>query len=197
MGDQEAGKWLCCRVSPIGVRVLSPTPGSPARGSGIGKMSSKSSCLWKQVELELHRNGGNRESTFEGCTQVFRALGPTAKQQLHWNLEQTYLQVLEDLLGQWRSTVAHSWSKKTSSRHPREYSSEWGLPVIAILAPRHGSIQQSSVLECLRPNNPQGGNNLSADRQSPPINTPLAMTLPTRGKRPGSTHQWAGTHPSH
>ena len=65
--------------TPIGVRVLSPTPGSPARGSGIGKMSSKSSCLWKQVELELHRNGGNRESTFEGCTQVFRGTGTYSK----------------------------------------------------------------------------------------------------------------------
>ena len=79
VGNQEAGKWLWCRGSPIGVRVLSPTPGSPARGSGIGKMSSKSSCLWKQVELELHRNGGNRESTFEGCTQVFRGTGTYSK----------------------------------------------------------------------------------------------------------------------
>ena len=93
--------------------------------------------------------------------------------------------------------MAHSWSKKISSRHPREYSSECGLPGIAILAPRLGSIQQSSMLKCLRLNNLQGGNKLSADRQSPPINTPLAMTLPTRGKRSSSTHQWAGTHPSH
>ena len=31
----------------------------------------------------------------------------------------------------------------------------------------------------------------------PSLNTPLDMALPTRGKRPSSTHQWAGTSPSH
>ena len=31
----------------------------------------------------------------------------------------------------------------------------------------------------------------------PPVNTPLDMTLPTRGTRPSSIHQWAGTSPSH
>ena len=43
----------------------------------------------------------------------------------------------------------------------------------------------------------------SADRLSevlltpqPPINTPLDTVLPTRGTRPSSTHQWAGTSPS-
>ena len=78
-------------------------------------------------------------------------LGPRAKQSLHSNLEQDYLQILEDLLGKWRSTVAHSWSKKISSRHPREYSSECGLPGIAILAPRLGSIQQGGARETPAP----------------------------------------------
>lgn len=113
-------------------------------------------------------------------------LGPRAKQSLH-SKPGTDLPVgLGRSLGKWRSTVAHSWSK-ISSRHPREYSSGCGLPGVAILAPRLGSIQQSSMLKCLRLNNLQGGNKLSADRQSPPINTPLAMTLPTRGKRSRST----------
>ena len=42
----------------------------------------------------------------------------------------------------------------------------------------------------------------SADRlpevipsQQPPVNTPLDVTLPIRGTRPSSTHQWAGTSP--
>ena len=31
----------------------------------------------------------------------------------------------------------------------------------------------------------------------PPLNTPLDMVLPTKGTRPSSTHQGAGTSPSH
>ena len=31
----------------------------------------------------------------------------------------------------------------------------------------------------------------------PPLNTQLDMTLPTRGTRPSSTHQWEGTNPSY
>ena len=61
------------------------------------------------------------------------------------------------------------------------------------------------VLGCLRPNNRMGTQpQPSADRLpkvnlSPqlPIYIPLDTSLSTRGTRPSSTHQWAGTSSSH
>ena len=38
---------------------------------------------------------------------------------------------------------------------------------------------------------------LNSGAYSPPLNTLLDMALPTRGARPSSTHQWAGTGSSH
>ena len=41
VGDPQTGKQLYHRGSPTGVRVLSPTLGSPAWGPGIGRRSPR------------------------------------------------------------------------------------------------------------------------------------------------------------
>ena len=57
-------------------------------------LAFKVSGAWVQ---ELHRTGGNKDYTLRGHTQG--SLSSREKQWLHRNLGQTYLQVLEDLLG--------------------------------------------------------------------------------------------------
>ena len=60
---------------------------------------------------ELHRTGGNGDSTLERRTQAFVCLGPRTKQRLHRNLGQTCLWFLEDLLGKQWVTVARCWAR--------------------------------------------------------------------------------------
>ena len=57
---------------------------------------------------ELHETGRNGDPILERGTQAFRA-----KQRLHRNLGQTWLQFLEDLLGKQGVTVAYGllWGK--------------------------------------------------------------------------------------
>ena len=45
VGDPQTGKEIYRRGSPTGVRVLSPTSGSPAWGSGSGRKSPQGICL--------------------------------------------------------------------------------------------------------------------------------------------------------
>ena len=94
----------------IGVRVQSPTSGSHAWGSGIGKRSPWSMWPWRPMEL-VHRSstklGKTQTTLLEGTHRIPCALGARAKQGLHTNLGQTYLLVLECLLGKQGSAVAH------------------------------------------------------------------------------------------
>ena len=191
--------------------VLSPISDYPAWGSGIGRRSPQSIWLWRPVGLECRGSTGMGETEtllLEGAHKVSCTLGPRPKQWLHRSLGQTFLWVLEHLLGRWESAVARCGGKDTGGRPPREYWLAWAVPEVTILAMRLGPNQQPSGSSAgmLQAKNKQGGNTAlpRANRlpkvilsQQPRINIPLDTALPTRRKRPSSTHQWAGASSSH
>ena len=93
--------------------------GSPEWGSGIGRRNPQSLGLWRPVGLECRSSTGLGEAEIpllEGAHTVSHALGLRAKQWLHQSLGQTYLQVLEHLLGRQRLVVAHYGGKDTVQR---------------------------------------------------------------------------------
>lgn len=61
---------------------------------------------------ELHGPGGTRP-LLESAHKVSCALGPRVKQGLFKNLGQTYLQVLEGILGRQRSALGHCGASNT------------------------------------------------------------------------------------
>ena len=65
---------------------------------------------------KLHKTGGNRDSGLGGYTQVSCALGPRAKQRLHVNLSQIYLQVSEYFLGKQGGSCDLLWGKDIGGR---------------------------------------------------------------------------------
>ena len=142
--------------------------------------------------------GETETPLLEGAQEVSHALGPRAKQWLHRSMAQAYLWVG---LRRQRVAVSHCGRRTLvagapgnihwSERSQKSPIWHWDL---------------APVLRHLRPNHQQGGNTAppSADRlykvslnPQPPINIPLDTVLPTRGTRPSSTHQWAGTSSSH
>lgn len=64
---------------------------------------------------------GKTEFSPGGHTQISGALGPSAKQRLHRSLSQTYLWVVEGLLGRRGLAVAPCGSKVTGGRDSREH----------------------------------------------------------------------------
>ena len=64
----------------------------------------KASRAWAQ---KLHRTGANRDFTPGGVTRGFMCTGSHGKAGTHKNLGQTYLQVLEGLLGKQGMAVAY------------------------------------------------------------------------------------------
>ena len=135
--------------------------GYPAWGSGIGRRSPQRIWLWRPAVLEYRRSTGlgeTKTSLLEGAHKISHALGPRAKQWLHRRLGQTYLWVLEGLLGRWGSAVAHCGGKETDARGPREYSLEWALPDVTTLALRPGPTQlpAASNAQTLQAQQPTG-----------------------------------------
>ena len=124
------------RDSPIEVIVLTPMPDSEPEGSGIGR-SSQSIWLWRPAGLEYRSSSGQGETEIpllQGAHKFSCALGHRKKQGLHSSLGQTYLQVLEDLLGRWELAVAQCRGKDTGCRGTKEYSSAWAPLDITIMA---------------------------------------------------------------
>ena len=130
------------------------------------------------------------------------------KQWPHKSLGQTYQLVLERLLWRWGAAMAHYRDKDDGSSSSVEYSLVWALLEVTVFSIRPGQTQQP-VGSCAgkpQAKQPTGQENSTIHQQtgclksswaqSCPLNTPLDMALPTRGTRPSSTHQWAGTSPS-
>ena len=116
----------------------------PSWGPDIGRRSPQSIWFWRPAGLECRSSTGLGETKtpyLEGAHKVSCALGPTAKQWLHRSLGQTYLWVLESLLGRWGSALTHCWGKDTGGGVPWEYSSSWALLEVAILPLRPGPTQ--------------------------------------------------------
>ena len=142
--------------------------------------------------------GETETPLLEAVNKFSCVLGPRAKQLFHRSWAQTYLWVLEGLLwgqGQW-------W---TPQRIPISVSSPRGCHFGTENWP-HPTAYRPPVLGCLRPNNQQGGNTAPTSSrqaakfvlsQQPPMKTHFDMAMLTRRTRLISTHQWAGTSPSH
>ena len=83
--------------------------GSPAWRSGIWRRSPCSIWHWKPVG-HVHRSstglGKTETPLLEGTHRIPFAQGPRTKQGLHKNLGQTYLWVLEGLLGKQGTNLA-------------------------------------------------------------------------------------------
>ena len=133
---------------------------------------------------------------------------PGEKQWLHRSLGQTDLLVFEGPLGRQGLVAAHCGDNNTGGGGTREYSLTWALLEMAILTPRwpHSTACRLQCWDASGQTTNRAGTqpHPSADRlpkvflsPQPPLNTSLDMALPTRGTRPSSTHQWAGTSPSY
>ena len=80
---------------------------------------------------ELHRPGGNRDSILGGHTQGFMCTGSQNKVGIHKNLGQTYLWVLEGLLGKQCVAMAHCGGRILEKEVPgnqHQHELPWRLP---------------------------------------------------------------------
>ena len=140
--------------------------------------------------LECRSSTGLRErETLQDAHKVLCALGPRVKQELHKNLGQTYLWVLEGLLGRQMSAVSHCGAG-LEVEVPENIHPSLGATILE----KFGSTQQYAtlVLRSLRPNNKLGGNTQPhppADNllkvlpgTQPPLVTSNNMAPPTRDK---------------
>ena len=95
------------------MRVSNPTSGSPVWwwwGIWYQEEKTQSIWLWRPVGLECKSFAGLEETEtpfLKGTNKFSCALGPRAKLWLHKNLGQTYLYVLESLLGRQGLAMAH------------------------------------------------------------------------------------------
>ena len=106
------------RVSPMGVRVLSPTSTSHAWGTGIGRRSPQS--IWHWWPVGIVRRSSKRQEEMEtpflkGSHRISCALGPRVKERLHRNLGQTWLQV-RGSPGQTRGDCGSLWGKDSGGK---------------------------------------------------------------------------------
>ena len=146
--------------------------------------------------------GGNGTPLLKGEYKISCALGPRAKQRLHRNLGQTWLQVLENLLGKWSHwlTLGEGHWRQSSREYSPAGAFLWRWPFWKNLAPpisteKHQAKQQSrwdhsptpQLTGCLK---------TPPDTQ-PPLIPSRDKAPPTKGIRISSTYQWAGISPSH
>ena len=172
--------------------------GFPAWGSGNGRRSPQRIWLWRPAGFD-HRNstqlGETETPLLEGAHKVSCAPGPRGKKQWpHKRLGQTYLLILEGLLWRWRVAVAHCRDKDTGSSNSGEYSLVWVHLEAATSSPRPIPSQQCWDASGQTANRAGTQPHPSADRL---LKVFLSTALPTRGTRPSSTYQWAGTSPSY
>lgn len=112
----------------------------PHWGSGTGRKSPQSIWHWRPVGLVCKSSTGlgEIETPFlKGAHRLSRVLGPRAKQSLHRNLGQTWLQFSEDLLGKqgWMCLVVGEGHWKLNSWEYSAAAFLWRWPFWENLAP--------------------------------------------------------------
>ena len=158
---------------------------------------------------ELHKIGGNRDLTLEGHTQNLMCAGTKSKSSNligAWARPTCWSQMVSWGGGEWllltlgTQTLVSNTSERIHLHELFRRLTSWQQHLV----PRNSF--QTPELGGLGPNNKLGRDKLhpSTDRLpkdflSPqlPLDMPLVMALPTRGPRCSSTHQGAGTSPSH
>ena len=189
MGNPQTGKQLYHRSSPTGVKVLSPTSGSPAWGSGNGRRNLQRIWLRSPVVFN-HRNsrglGETETPLLEGAHSVSCTSGPREKKGWPYKrLDQTYHLVLEGLLWRRGAAEAHCNDKDTGSGNSSEYSLVWALLEAAIFSPRPGPTQQPVGSSAGMPQAKQSENT------APCISKQDAKSLPE--ELPDKHSPWHGT----
>ena len=101
--------------------------------------------------------------------------------------------------------MAHCGHKGTGGSSSGKHSLAWALLEVTIFSPRPSPTQQPTGMP--QANQPTGEEHSPTHQQTGclksswahrcPLNIPLETALPTWETRPSSTHQWAGTSPSH
>ena len=170
-------------------------------------LALKATRTWSPA---IHRTGGKQKyHSWRVHTGPHVHHNPRKKQGVHRRLGQTYLLVLESLLGSCGVAVAHCGDRDTGGSGSGEYLLVWDFLEAAIFSPRPGPTQQPIGPSAGTPQakQPTGWEHSPSHQQtgclkslwahSCLVNTPLDMALPTRGTRPNFTHQWAGTSPSY
>ena len=145
--------------------------GSHTWGSGIGRGSPQSIWCWGPAGL-VHRSstglGETETLLLKGAHRLSCVLGPRAKQRLHRNLSQIWMQFLEDLLGKQGVTVAHCEGRMLEAK-------VLGV-IISVCSSRGGQVGKiwphPAGLRSLRPNNNQGG------KAAPPTSKQAAQMHP-------------------
>ena len=132
----QTGEQLYHRSSPTRVKVLSPTLGFSAWGSGNRRRSPQRIQLWRPMGFDGRTSTGLGETEtplLEGTHKVLCAREPRGKEQWpHRRLNETYLLVLEGLLQRRGAAVAHGRDKDTGSSSSGKYSLAWDLPQATI-----------------------------------------------------------------
>ena len=180
-------------------------------GSGTGMRSPQSIWLWRPVGLDCRSSTGWREietPLLRAHTKSHEHRDWGQRQQYDRSPGQTYLLVLEGLLGRWGMAGGSSWGQRpwwwlyqgaftcVSSHGGRPLGTRtWPHPVGCRLqcGDATGEITNWAGTQPL-----PSAERLPKDFLSPqpPLHTPTDTTLPTRGTRPSFTHQWAGTSTS-
>ena len=165
-------------------------------------------CQALQPEVQAWGGGGLRAFAFKGhwdlrtgaaqawgkqgvnswkMHKVSQALRPRGKQCLHRSLGQTCLLVLDSLFCRQGLAVLYSGDKDAGGRGPRDYSSVWALPEVAIW-PRDGAPPTASRLQCWKASGQMSKRVRTQPHPSPerlskvflsqqlPIRTPLGLS---------------------
>ena len=158
----------------------------PVWGTGI-KRSLQRIWHWKPARHVCRSSTGLGETEIlllDGAHRLSCALGAKTQPGLHNNLSQTYLQVLEGLLGEEVETVA-LWGQDTGGRGPHNnhwYELPRRLPFWKNMTPN------PSWLKSPRPNNKRGGN------KAPHICKQAFKGLPSHKAATNHTQRQSLTH---
>ena len=130
VGKPQTWEQLYHRSSPTVVKVLSPTSGFPALGSGKRTSNPKGIWLWRPVTFDCRTFTGLGEtySTLEEHTQNLlptrtQGKGAVTPQETETKL----LLVLEGLLQRRGASMPHCRDKGTRSSSSRKYPLVWAL----------------------------------------------------------------------
>ena len=127
---QEGGFWAHVRHH----YPLTPLP----EGQTLGWGASRLFCFEVSGTLlqEPHRNGGNRDFNLKGHILNPKYWDQVQNKEFDISLGQTYLLVLEGLVGNWGgSSFGSPWGHRPSDGHARHHPPAWVLLVADILAP--------------------------------------------------------------
>ena len=176
-----------------------PQPSGPAPGGGDSRAFS---FVGQQGLMAGAPQDSRKQSLLlEDRHNVLHVLITGKKQWLPRNLGQTYLLVLEGLLGRQEATMGLSGVIKAGVMDivGTFVNSSW-RQTFCVLGTETGSIQlpvssSAGILHLIRNTAPPERLPKDFLSSQPPLDTTLDMTPPSRGPRHSFTYKWADTSP--